>query len=90
LYETFVTAPSPTTAPTVLDVAVEAVVGDVQCAVFEPFEKRRFAVVEPLCERLLPTDELARQARPIAVVIEQGFGNELVVGCGPGDVRRLH
>ena len=54
-------------AEAALDLAVQAVVRDVQRAVLEPLEERRFAVVEHLGERRLPAQELARQARPVSL-----------------------
>ena len=46
------------------EVAVEAVVGDVQLAVVEPLVERRVRLVERLGERLVPQQRLAREAAP--------------------------
>ena len=73
-----------------LDVAVQAVVRDVQRTVLEPLEERRIAVVEALGEGRLPADELARQARPVGAVVGLGFGHQLVVGGHSGDEGTLH
>ncbi len=77
-------------AEAALDLAIEAVVRDVQRAVLEPFEERRPAVVEPLRERRLPDQELAREARPVAAVVGLGLGHQLVVGRHAGHVGVLH
>ena len=50
----------------VRDVAVEAVVGDVELPVLEPLVERRVRLVERLGERLVPQQLLPRELRPEA------------------------
>ncbi len=76
-------------AQALFDVAVQAVVGDVELAVLEPLEERRVALVEHLGERLLPADELAGLAGPEALVVGLGLGAQLVVRLDAGDVGAL-
>jgi hypothetical protein len=61
-----------------LDLAVQAVVRDVQRAVLEPLEERRVARVEHLRERRLPAQQLARARGPEALVVGVGLGDEPV------------
>ena len=53
----------------VLEVAIEAVVRDVELPVLEPFVKRSAGFIEDACERLVPEQGLARELGPEACVI---------------------
>ena len=58
----------------IFQVDVEAVVGNVDLAIFEPFVERCVALVEGLGERFVPMQIGARQSGPEAFVITLGFG----------------
>ncbi len=68
------------------DVAVQAVVGHVQRAVFKPLEERRVGLVEHFGERCLPGDQLIGQTTPVTLVIGFGFFAQGFVGSHTGDV----
>ena len=55
------------------DVAVQAVVRGVQCAVFEPLEERCVALVEHFGERGLPAQQFACLFGPKAFVVSFSF-----------------
>ena len=71
------------------DVAVEAVVRDVQLAIGKPLEERRVRLVEHLGERLLPADMLTGQAGPVTGVVFFGLIAQRLVGIHAGDRRLL-
>ena len=58
------------------DVAVEAVVRRVEGAVREPLVERRVRLVERLRERLVPQQEVAREAAPVGAVVLVRFGDQ--------------
>ncbi len=57
----------------VLEVALEAVVRDVELAVLEPLVERRVALVEHAGERLAPAERLAREVAPEALEVARGL-----------------
>ncbi len=67
-------------AEALLDLAVEAVPGDIERAVLEPLEERCVRVVERLRERRLPAQELAREPAPEPGVVGLGLAHQLLVG----------
>src|SRR5471032_683220 len=81
-------------AQAIVDVAVQAVVGHVQLAVFEPFVERRVVFVQGAGERLFPAQVFARQLGPETFVVALGVGHHRVVGvhardrCLCGECRR--
>src|SRR5471032_487087 len=81
-------------AQAIVDVAVQAVVGHVQLAVFEPFVERRVVFVQGAGERLFPAQVFARQLGPETFVVALGVGHHRVVGvhardrCLYGECRR--
>ena len=73
-----------------LDVPVEAVVRGVQGAVVEPVEERRLARVEHVLERRAPAEQLARQPRPVGLVVALGLVAQRAVGRHARHVGILH
>jgi hypothetical protein len=67
------------------DVAVEAVVGNIQLAIGKPLVERCIGLVERLGEGLLPRHVLFGQARPIAGVVLFGFLAQRLIGGHAGN-----
>ena len=72
-------------AQAIFDVAVQAVVGHVQQAVFEPLVERRVVFVQGAGERLFPAQVFARQLGPEAFVVAFGIGHHGAVGVHAGN-----
>ena len=75
-------------AEATLDVAVDAVVGDVQLAAVEPLGEREVPV-EGRRERLDPIDAFAREAGPERLRVGLGLGVEVGRGVGLRRERRV-
>jgi hypothetical protein len=67
-------------------VAVDAVVGNVEHAVVEPLVERRLALVEDTAEGLVPADVLAREVGPETLVVGFGLAAQGAVGVHPRHV----
>ena len=76
-------------AKTGFDIAVKAVVGDVQRTVGKPLEERRRRIVKRLRERLLPGNVLTSQTGPVTVVVFVGFRTQCLVSVHAGNRRLL-
>jgi hypothetical protein len=72
-------------AQAALDVAVQAVVGSIQGAIFKPFEERRVAFVQHFGERGFPADQATRLLGPEAFVIGFSLLAQRIVGGHPGN-----
>jgi hypothetical protein len=57
----------------IFQVAVQAVVGNIQLAISEPFVERGTGFIQGLGEWLVPGEILARQAPPEAIEVALGF-----------------
>src|SRR5450830_383566 len=68
----------------VFQVNVEAVVGNVELAILEPFIEWRIALIECLREGLVPMQIGARQSGPEAFIVSLGFGAQRMVGFHAG------
>ena len=66
-------------AQAVVDLAVDAVVGDVQLAVREPLEERRIALVQHGVERRLPVQQFAGMTTPVTLVVALGLVAQCLV-----------
>ena len=77
-------------AQAALDVAIQAVVADVQRAVGKPLVKGRVAAVQHFGEGGPPADEFARQASPISLVVAVGLGDQCVISCHARDPGGCH
>ena len=75
-------------AEAALDVAVDAVVADVQLATDEPLGERQLPFQGRL-ERLGPVDPLARALRPEGLEVALGFLVQVGLGVGLGRERRI-
>ena len=62
----------------VREVAIEAVVGNVELAIVEPLVERRVRLIERCRERLVPEDFIPRELRPESGEILRGGGIERV------------
>ncbi len=62
------------------DMAVQAVVRDIQLAIGEPLVKRRVRFIQHLGERRLPAHMLPRQPRPITGIVLLGFTAQSLIG----------
>ena len=67
--------------------AVEAVVRDVQRAVFEPFVERRCGIVERTGERRVPRQMFARKLRPVAGIVGLGLSAQGAISLHAGNIR---
>jgi hypothetical protein len=76
-------------AETCFNLAVQAVVGNVQLAVGKPFEEGGIGLVQHLGERLFPGDHFAGALGPETRVVGIRFRTQRAVGFHPGNRRVL-
>jgi len=69
-----------------LNMTVKAVVRGIDLAIVKPAVERGIALIEGTRERLVPSEKLACQTRPVAGVVFLRFGAQLIVGRTATDV----